>query len=105
MRARFGVGGGGRGGGGVGGRWWAGPGWEGWEKAARGLSSPRPFPTRTPSPPKRPTPGSLILETDPSTIAQRASMAGAEGDVPLAEQTLSKVAAMAKEQIARSLLK
>jgi hypothetical protein len=32
-------------------------------------------------------------------------MAGAEGELPLGEQTLAKVAAMAKEQIARSLLK
>lgn len=47
----------------------------------------------------------LILETDASTAAQRASMAGADGDVPLAEQTLSKVMATAKEQLARSLLK
>jgi hypothetical protein len=47
----------------------------------------------------------LILETDPSTAAARASMAGADGDVPLAEQTLSRVMATAKEQIARSLLK
>ena len=48
---------------------------------------------------------SLILETDPATVAARVSMAGAEGELPLGEQTLAKVAAMAKEQIARSLLK
>ena len=64
----------------------------------------------------------LILETDPATVAQRASMAGAEGEMgggvgmgglgglaaaggPLSEQTLSKVMASAKEQLARSLLK
>ena len=62
----------------------------------------------------------LILETDPATVAQRASMAGAEGEAgasmgglgglaaaggPLSEQTLSKVMASAKEQLARSLLK
>lgn len=47
----------------------------------------------------------LILETDASTAAARASMAGADADVPLAEQTLSKVMATAKEQLARSLLK
>lgn len=75
----------------------------------------------------------LILETDPATVAQRASMAGAEGEGglgigggiggglggvgagglaglaapggPLSEQTLSKVMASAKEQLARSLLK
>jgi hypothetical protein len=47
----------------------------------------------------------LILETDPATVAARVSMAGAEGELPLGEQTLAKVAAMAKEQIARSLLK
>ena len=55
-------------------------------------------------------------------MAQRASMAGAEGEMgggvgmgglgglaaaggPLSEQTLSKVMASAKEQLARSLLK
>jgi len=49
---------------------------------------------------------SLILETDPATVAARVSMAGAEGgELPLGEQTLARVAAMAKEQIARSLLK
>ncbi len=48
---------------------------------------------------------SLILETDPATVAARVSMAGAEGELPLGEQTLAKVAAMAKEHIARSLLK
>ena len=65
----------------------------------------------------------LILETDPATVAQRASMAGAEAEMgggagsmgglgglaaaggPLSEQTLSKVMASAKEQLARSLLK
>lgn len=63
----------------------------------------------------------LILETDPATVAQRASMAGAEVEMggggvgglgglaaaggPLSEQTLSKVMASAKEQLARSLLK
>lgn len=47
----------------------------------------------------------LILETDAATVAARASMAGAEGELPLAEQTLSKVMASAKEQLARSLLK
>ena len=47
----------------------------------------------------------LILETDAATVAARASMAGAEGKLPLAEQTLSKVMASAKEQLARSLLK
>ena len=55
--------------------------------------------------PPPPPPPSLILETDPATVAARVSMAGAEGELPLAEQTLAKVAAMAKEQIARSLLK
>ena len=50
-------------------------------------------------------PHSLILETDPATVAARVSMAGAEGELPLGEQTLAKVAAMAKEQIARSLQK
>ncbi|KAK9836146.1 hypothetical protein WJX81_004488 [Elliptochloris bilobata] len=53
--------------------------------------------------------GGLILETDPSTIASRVAMRGADADVPLAEQlrnqTFSKALATAKEQIARSLLK
>ena len=64
----------------------------------------------------------LILETDPATVAQRASMAGAEGEMGVGgvggglgglgglaaaggPQTLSKVMASAKEQLARSLLK
>ncbi|KAK9823143.1 hypothetical protein WJX72_000575 [[Myrmecia] bisecta] len=49
--------------------------------------------------------GGLILETDPTTIASRVAMRGAESDVPLSEQTFSQALASAKEQLARSLLK
>ena len=77
---------------------------------------------------------SLILETDPPTIASRVSMRGADTDIPLSDQvcgqlaiaphhhstqqsltfciplqvtiqTFSQAIASAKEQLARSLLK
>jgi hypothetical protein len=49
--------------------------------------------------------GGLILETDAQTIAGRVTMRGAEGELPLAEQTLSKAFANAREQFTRSLLR
>lgn len=48
--------------------------------------------------------GGIILETDPSIVASRVSMRGAD-ELPLSEQTLSQAFALAKEQLARSLLK
>merc|ERR550532_1636215 len=47
----------------------------------------------------------VILETDPTVIAGRVAMRGADSDVPLSEQTFSQAFASAKEQLARSLLK
>uniref|UniRef100_A0A061RHV0 Coatomer subunit zeta n=1 Tax=Tetraselmis sp. GSL018 TaxID=582737 RepID=A0A061RHV0_9CHLO len=47
----------------------------------------------------------IILETDPSVVAARVAMRGADSDVPLSEQTFSQALASAKEQLARSLLK
>jgi hypothetical protein len=48
----------------------------------------------------------LILETEPTVVASRVSMRGADGDGPPgAEQTFSQAFASAREQIARSLLK
>eukprot|EP00877_Chromochloris_zofingiensis_P001100 jgi/Chrzof1/10991/Cz05g19240.t1 len=49
--------------------------------------------------------GGLILETEPQMVASRVSMRGADGEVPLTEQTFSQAFASAKEHIARSLLK
>eukprot|EP00878_Enallax_costatus_P037664 GHUV01042569.1.p1 GENE.GHUV01042569.1~~GHUV01042569.1.p1 ORF type:complete len:150 (+),score=36.73 GHUV01042569.1:186-635(+) len=49
--------------------------------------------------------GGLILETDPQTVAARVTMRGADGEVPIAEQTFSQAFASAKEHLARSLLK
>ncbi len=40
--------------------------------------------------------GRLILETDPSTIASRVAMRGADADVPLAEQVCSCIAGRAR---------
>ncbi|KAF8071229.1 COPZ2 [Scenedesmus sp. PABB004] len=48
--------------------------------------------------------GGLILETDPQTVAARVTMRGADGEVPIAEQTFSQAFASAKEHLARSLL-
>jgi hypothetical protein len=42
------------------------------------------------------THGRLILETDPSTIASRVAMRGADADVPLAEQVRSCIAGRAR---------
>ncbi|GBF91367.1 hypothetical protein Rsub_04107 [Raphidocelis subcapitata] len=47
----------------------------------------------------------LVLETEPQVVASRVSMRGADGDVPVVEQTFSQAFASAREQIARSLLK
>ncbi len=47
----------------------------------------------------------VIFEADPSVIAGRVAMKGADNDVPLSEQTISQALQTAKEQIARSLLK
>eukprot|EP01135_Chromosphaera_perkinsii_P000766 Nk52_evm54s151 gene=Nk52_evmTU54s151 len=48
----------------------------------------------------------IVLEADPTLIAQRSSMRGnSDNDVPLAEQTLSQAFASAREQLTRSLLK
>eukprot|EP00741_Cyanophora_paradoxa_P015127 tig00020848_g14598.t1 len=49
--------------------------------------------------------GGIVLETDPSVIASRVQMKGAETDVPLSEQSLAQVLATAKEHMARNLLK
>ncbi|KAF6256050.1 zeta-cop, subunit of COP-I complex [Scenedesmus sp. NREL 46B-D3] len=49
--------------------------------------------------------GGLILETDPQTVAARVTMRGADGEVPITEQTFSQAFASAKEHLARSLLK
>ncbi|WIA32292.1 hypothetical protein OEZ86_003138 [Tetradesmus obliquus] len=49
--------------------------------------------------------GGLILETDPQTVASRVTMRGADGEVPITEQTFSQAFASAKEHLARSLLK
>ncbi|MEW5299355.1 MAG: hypothetical protein WDW38_004620 [Sanguina aurantia] len=49
--------------------------------------------------------GGIILETDAAMIAGRVTMRGAEGEVPLSEQTFSKALASAKETLARSLLR
>jgi len=51
------------------------------------------------------TDSGVILETEPQVIASRVTMRGADADVPLAEQTFSQALALAKEQLARSLLK
>jgi len=48
--------------------------------------------------------GGIILETDPTVVAGRVSMRGADGEVPLSEQTFAQALASAKEQLARSLL-
>eukprot|EP01116_Phalansterium_solitarium_P024650 TRINITY_DN9085_c0_g1_i1.p1 TRINITY_DN9085_c0_g1~~TRINITY_DN9085_c0_g1_i1.p1 ORF type:complete len:171 (-),score=61.61 TRINITY_DN9085_c0_g1_i1:205-717(-) len=45
----------------------------------------------------------IVLESDPSLIAQRATMKFE--DVPLSEQTISQAMGNIKEQLARSLLK
>jgi len=47
----------------------------------------------------------LILETEPQMVAARVSMRGADGEVPITEQTFSQAFASAKEHLARSLLK
>eukprot|EP00199_Chlamydomonas_sp_CCMP681_P006377 CAMPEP_0119108756 /NCGR_PEP_ID=MMETSP1180-20130426/15641_1 /TAXON_ID=3052 ORGANISM="Chlamydomonas cf sp, Strain CCMP681" /NCGR_SAMPLE_ID=MMETSP1180 /ASSEMBLY_ACC=CAM_ASM_000741 /LENGTH=185 /DNA_ID=CAMNT_0007094409 /DNA_START=144 /DNA_END=701 /DNA_ORIENTATION=- len=53
--------------------------------------------------------GGVILETDAQTVASRATMRGADGELPLSEagsvQSFSKAFAQAKEHLARSLLK
>lgn len=49
--------------------------------------------------------GGLVLETDPSVVASRVTMRGAESEIPITEQTFSQALASAKEQLARSLLK
>lgn len=49
--------------------------------------------------------GGLILETEPELVASRVTMRGADGEVPLAEQTFSQAFASAKEHLARSLLR
>jgi len=49
--------------------------------------------------------GGIILESDPSVIASRVAMKGADSDIPLSEQTISQALQNAREQIARSLLK
>lgn len=48
--------------------------------------------------------GGIILETEPSVIASRVAMRGADADLPLSEQTISQALATAKEHLARSLL-
>mmetsp|Transcript_15016 Transcript_15016/g.21004 ORF Transcript_15016/g.21004 Transcript_15016/m.21004 type:complete len:174 (+) Transcript_15016:85-606(+) len=49
--------------------------------------------------------GGIILESDPSIIANRVAMKEANSDIPLSEQTISQALQSAREQIARSLLK
>jgi len=46
---------------------------------------------------------SIILEIDSAPIVERASMKGAEKDVPSAEPSLSQAILKAKEQIEKSL--
>ncbi|CAI5464017.1 unnamed protein product [Closterium sp. Yama58-4] len=47
----------------------------------------------------------VILETEPTVIANRVAMRGADADLPLSEQTISQALATAKYHLARSLLK
>ncbi|CAI5498950.1 unnamed protein product [Closterium sp. Naga37s-1] len=49
--------------------------------------------------------GGVILETEPTVIANRVAMRGADADLPLSEQTISQALATAKDHLARSLLK
>lgn len=51
--------------------------------------------------------GGVVLETDPSSVANRVAMrgSGGEADMPLGEHTLGQALQNAKEQFARSLLK
>jgi len=46
----------------------------------------------------------IVLETDPTVVANRVAMRGADSDIPLAEQSLSQVMAAAREQMTRALL-
>ncbi|KAL6057155.1 Coatomer subunit zeta-2 [Balamuthia mandrillaris] len=47
----------------------------------------------------------IILEADSQAIVSRVAMKGAEGDIPLAEQSISQALATAREHIQRTLLK
>jgi len=47
----------------------------------------------------------IILEADPAILSSRASMKGAESDLPITEQTLSQALQSAKEQFTRTILK
>jgi hypothetical protein len=47
----------------------------------------------------------VILESDPTLIASRASMRGAETDVPFSEQNVSQFLQTTKESLIRTLLK
>lgn len=51
--------------------------------------------------------GGVIMETDPTGIANRVAMRGpgSDMDMPIGEQTLGQALQNAKEQFARSLLK
>eukprot|EP01102_Stenamoeba_stenopodia_P008789 TRINITY_DN2566_c0_g1_i1.p1 TRINITY_DN2566_c0_g1~~TRINITY_DN2566_c0_g1_i1.p1 ORF type:complete len:177 (+),score=45.38 TRINITY_DN2566_c0_g1_i1:235-765(+) len=52
--------------------------------------------------------GGIILESEPSIIASRVAMKGADTettDIPLSEQTISQAIQLAREQLTRSLLK
>ncbi|XP_077238488.1 coatomer subunit zeta-1-like isoform X2 [Tasmannia lanceolata] len=49
--------------------------------------------------------GGIILETDASVITRKVAAHGVDGAAPLSEQTLTQALAMARDHLARSLLK
>lgn len=48
--------------------------------------------------------GGIVLETDATTVANRVSMRGSDGEVPLSEQTFAQALQSAKEQARVHLL-
>uniref|UniRef100_A0A6B2LKQ3 Zeta-coat protein n=1 Tax=Arcella intermedia TaxID=1963864 RepID=A0A6B2LKQ3_9EUKA len=47
--------------------------------------------------------GGILLETDSEVISSRVSLKGADGDIPLAEQTLTQAFQTAKDQFLQNL--